>query len=255
MKVSVIIPAYNEDRFIGPCLESIARQSVSPDEVIVVDNNSTDYTASIAKRFGIKVVKEKKQGMVYARNKGYNLATGDLLIKCDADCRAPNNWVKQIKTYFGKNKTDALSGPTYYYDLPNNSIYISYLVHDIMYLLLNRRNVMFGPNMVITSQIWSKVKNRVCLEDSRVHEDFDLSIHIYQEGGKVDWDKKFNMATSGRRMKHNPLSAFLEYPYRTIKMLKNHYVTDYVAPTKIPITLKSKIGEYRKLLKELVQQL
>ena len=63
MKVSVVIPSYNEEKYIGRCLEGIALQIEKPDEVIVVDNNCTDKTVEIAEKFGATIIKEKKQGM------------------------------------------------------------------------------------------------------------------------------------------------------------------------------------------------
>jgi len=55
MKVSVVVPAYNEEAYIGNCLESLTNQKVKPDEIIVVNNNSTDATVKIAKRFPVRI--------------------------------------------------------------------------------------------------------------------------------------------------------------------------------------------------------
>src|SRR4030043_1595511 len=84
-KFSFIIPAFNEEKLIGECVESIKNQTEKADEIIVVDNNSLDLTSKIAKRLGCRVVKEEKQGISEARNRGAYLASGDVLCFVDAD--------------------------------------------------------------------------------------------------------------------------------------------------------------------------
>src|SRR3990170_5274074 len=97
MRVSLIIPVYNEEESIVKCLESIVNQEEKPDEIIVVDNNCTDKTAEIAQKFGARIVKEKKQGMIYTRNTGFDSAQYEILAKTDADAILPSNWISKIK--------------------------------------------------------------------------------------------------------------------------------------------------------------
>jgi glycosyltransferase involved in cell wall biosynthesis len=78
--LSVIIPAFNEEKFLPRCLESLKNQKFKDFEIIVVDNNSTDKTAEIAKKFNVILVSEKSQGVAYARNKGAEIAKGEILI-------------------------------------------------------------------------------------------------------------------------------------------------------------------------------
>jgi len=79
-----------------------------------------------------------------------------------------------------------------------------------------------GPNMIITKEIWQKVKDKVCLDNKKVHEDIDLAIHILKTGGKIKRDDSLIVKASGRRIKTNPFSFFIEYPLRCLKMLLNH---------------------------------
>lgn len=91
MKLSIIIPAYNEERLITSCLESIdaaisaSHASGFSTEVIVVDNNSTDRTAELAKRAGASVCFEPINQIARARNAGAAIATGEWFIFIDAD--------------------------------------------------------------------------------------------------------------------------------------------------------------------------
>ena len=97
MKISIIIPAYNEETYIRECLKHVLDQIEPADEIIVVNNNSSDKTVEIIKEFPVTLVNETQQGMIPARNRGFNEATGDILIKTDADTQVPTDWVKKIK--------------------------------------------------------------------------------------------------------------------------------------------------------------
>lgn len=83
-KVSLIFPAYNEEKNIGAAIKDF--QSIKlVDEIIVVDNNSCDNTSKIAKEEGTKVVLEKKQGYGFALKRGMKEASGDLVVLCEPD--------------------------------------------------------------------------------------------------------------------------------------------------------------------------
>src|SRR5437867_3626205 len=91
MRLSVIVPAYNEEKLIGRCLGCIAEAvaaNAAPDwtsEIIVVDNNSTDGTGALARAAGATVVFEPINQISRARNAGAAVATGDWLLFVDAD--------------------------------------------------------------------------------------------------------------------------------------------------------------------------
>ncbi len=82
-KISVVIPAYNEEKTVGDTVEDFLGQKVY--EVVVVDNNSKDRTAAVAKKCGARVVKEFKQGYGHAIRCGMNVAKGDIIILAEAD--------------------------------------------------------------------------------------------------------------------------------------------------------------------------
>src|SRR3989339_1018223 len=101
IKISVVIPVYNAETMIVGCLESILKQSVLPDEVIVVDNGSSDRTYDIVKKYidnnrtslKAQIVKEEKKGAAAARNKGISMALSDIIVFTDSDCLAFPNWI------------------------------------------------------------------------------------------------------------------------------------------------------------------
>lgn len=83
--ISVIIPAYNAARWLAAALESVQSQTLTPAEIIVVDNGSTDETRAIASDMGVRVVHETQRGAAAARNAGLRAATGEWIALLDAD--------------------------------------------------------------------------------------------------------------------------------------------------------------------------
>lgn len=108
-KLSVVIPEINEERNIGPCLESLENQTVKP-EILVVDGGSTDRTLSIVKKHmkkhkNIKLVKEtgEVRSPANARNLGFEKSTGNVLIFLDADITVSKDMVKKALEGFKEN--------------------------------------------------------------------------------------------------------------------------------------------------------
>lgn len=222
MKISLIIPTYNEEKYIARCLDSIVEQKIKPNEVIVVNNNCTDNTLSIVRSYSfVQILDEKKQGMIAARNAGFNASRYELMARCDADTMLPPNWIARIHRNFARYEIDALTGPVIFYDAPIKSSLLARAYLDMMKPIHRGGETLVGPNMIITKEIWKKVKERVCLNDKLVHEDIDLAYHIQEVGGKIKRDNGLIVSTSSRRMK-NPYSFFGEYPQRFMKTLLYH---------------------------------
>ena len=118
MTISVIVCAHNEARYLPACLYSVLAQSRVPDELLVINNASTDETSVVASQIPhVHVVDEPRKGLVVARETGRRHASGDLLIYLDADCRAPLTWLERIERRFDRDAAlVALSGPYRYYD-------------------------------------------------------------------------------------------------------------------------------------------
>ena len=113
MKISFVIPAYNEESYIDDCIDSIERNAYGHfHEILVVDNGSTDRTASIAKsRPKVRVVFEPNRGITHARQRGMESASGDILAYIDADTRITKEWIGVVKNSFNEySDTICLSG-------------------------------------------------------------------------------------------------------------------------------------------------
>lgn len=95
-KITVIIPAFNEEKHIAKVIECI-KKNKNVDEIIVVDNNSTDKTGMIAESLGVKTVCCKEQGKGYAMEKGLRYATNDYILFADADiCNYEHEFVENM---------------------------------------------------------------------------------------------------------------------------------------------------------------
>jgi glycosyltransferase involved in cell wall biosynthesis len=201
-RISLIIPAFNEERRIGDCISSAIENSGSLfSEILVINNASTDETQKIAEGFpGVRVVYEKEKGLTRARQCAYRHATEDVLAFVDADTRIPKGWGEQIREAFKDEDLACLSGPYFYYDLPRWQSVLVWLYWRVLgyptYLLTGYMAV--GGNFAIRKSVLDKMKG------------FDTSIEFYGEDtdiarrasafGKVRFSLAFVMSTSGRRL-------------------------------------------------------
>ena len=112
IRFSIIIPAYNSEKTLYSCLESLEDQSLPKDyyEVIVVDDGSTDSTATIAKKFNNKYIYQTNQGPASARNKGVKSAVGDIILFTDSDCVPDHNWIREMVKPFSNSEVIGVKG-------------------------------------------------------------------------------------------------------------------------------------------------
>lgn len=98
-KVSLIISAYNSEKYLAECLESVFNLNYSKKdfEVIVIDDCSKDKTLEVAKKFPCKAIRlDENKNVAGARNEGIKIAKGEIMVFLDADCVAEKNWLKEL---------------------------------------------------------------------------------------------------------------------------------------------------------------
>ncbi len=118
LTITAIVCAYNEARYLPACLHSLRAQTRPPDEIILIDNASTDATGLVARDIpGIRVIHEPVKGLVRARESARRAAFGDVLAYVDADCRAPLQWLERVERQFRAHpEAVAVTGPYRFYD-------------------------------------------------------------------------------------------------------------------------------------------
>ena len=119
-RYSVVIPALDEQDYLGACLASLAGQDYPAGfEIIVVDNDSTDATAVIAAAAGATVVFEPERGVCQARQRGTEAARGEIIISTDADTTFPPGWLSGIDLAFARHPAAvAVAGPCLFIGAP-----------------------------------------------------------------------------------------------------------------------------------------
>ncbi len=225
LKLSIVIPVYNEEDYLDTCLLSIAKQSQKPFEVIVVDNGSDDNSQAIAKRYKfVRIVNEPIRGIVHARNQGFNAARGDIIGRIDADSVLPEDWVETVTKFFettaekvaftGGAKFDVVGVPKI-----ASSIY-NWLTFRFNYFLTGTPTL-WGSNMAIERQHWLRVRNAVC-SDRAIHEDLDLTLHLNHLGVYAHYDPDLKVDATLRRI-NSDNSELWDYLNWWPNTLKTHY--------------------------------
>lgn len=207
ISLTIVIPAYNEERHLKACLDGIANQTEKPDEVIVVNNNSADSTVEIAESYPfVKLISESRQGIVFARNRGFDTAKSEIIGRIDADTRLPRNWVARVKKFYSDDRHSdfALTGGGYFYNLrwPRvNGWALSQMSYRFNRLITGFY-ILWGSNMAFPRRMWRKVKEEVC-DDDAMHEDLDLAIHLHRLGYRIYYMANLRVGVYMKRVWEN----------------------------------------------------
>ncbi|GAC1502141.1 MAG: glycosyltransferase family 2 protein [Candidatus Saccharimonadales bacterium] len=212
MNISIVIPVYNEADHLSACLKAIEKQTIKPHEVIVVDNNSTDNSLAIINSFPfVTILSEPKQGVVHARNCGFNAAVGDIIARIDADTVVEMDWLENIQTVFQADNVDAVSGIAHYYSINAAVLFnkIDLFFRRRLSRQLGDRVFLWGANMALKRSAWQSVSPILC-NIGGIHEDFDLAIHLQEIGFKIQFVESIIASVSSRRIDTNFID-FMKY--------------------------------------------
>lgn len=227
MKLSVVVPAFNEEKYIGSCLDELITTAGNDIyEIIVVDNASTDKTATIAKRYkGVKVVKENQKGLTKARQAGLLAAKGDLIAYIDADTHVKKGWFHRVIREFEKNpRLVCLSAPYNLYDVSQWKRVLVWSWWNLLayptYRLLMQYMVL-GASFVAKRSVLLKIGG------------FDESVAFYGEDtniarrlhkvGKVKFMRRSFVNSSARRLEAEGLLKMgLKYGFNFVSEVFRH---------------------------------
>jgi glycosyltransferase involved in cell wall biosynthesis len=206
--LTIIIPAYNEAEYIATCLDSVARQTVQADEVILVDNNSSDETVKIARRYPfVKVIHESQQGLIAARNRGFREARGTIVARIDADTKLIPEWTKLVMQYLGDHPEIAgVTGRAIFYDFPAKNL-MSWLHTAIYYKaqgVIAGMTILWGANMAIRKSAAMEIIDE-CPPMSDVNEDIYMSLIMKKHRMRNVFLPKLSAEVSLQRGNLNPI--------------------------------------------------
>ena len=210
IKISFVIPAYNEESYINRCLDTILREidGRAGYEIIVVDNNSSDKTCEIIAREypTVTLIHEPRRGANSAREAGFVVSKGDLVAFLDADTELVPGWTLRAERAFAKDKNlVCISGPFIYYDLPFAAralvqmFYIgTYLVYLINNFIFRNTSMIQGGTEIVRRDALAKIGGHD-VNLTFYGDDADLARRL-RTVGKVRWSFAFAMRSSGRRL-------------------------------------------------------
>ena len=221
--VSIVIPVYNEGEHLVACLSAIAAQTMAPAEVIVVNNNSTDNSVALAESFPfVTVIHERRQGVVFARSRGFNAASGDIIGRIDADTLVDPAWVATLQNLFTNEPIDAVSGAVTYHDLPWRRFlgWLDLSFRQWIAAGMGHDVFLYGSNMALRRSAWRQVRGSVCRRGG-LHEDFDLAIHLVNAGSPVVFRRQLQAAVSLRRFNID-FKDYWQYVWRSPDTYRQH---------------------------------
>lgn len=229
VRVSVVIPVKNDSVELATCLRALAVQSRPADELIVVDNGSTDDSAQTAKTAGATVISCLEPGIPAASSCGYDAATGDLILRLDADCIPPLSWIDDVVSSFeARPDVAAFSGYAHFIDGPKFLRAPLAALYLLAYVAATAPALghwpLFGSNMAMRKEVWDAVRLSTHRGDPELHDDMDLSFHI-GEGHRIRYLKGAAMGMSMRPF--HSATAFRRRMSRGFRTVRAHWPHDF----------------------------
>jgi glycosyltransferase involved in cell wall biosynthesis len=251
MRLSFVVPAYNEEAYLPACLDSIVSQTGAypgETEIIVVNNASTDRTREVALSYpGVTVVDEPRKGLTFARQAGFAASSGALIANVDADSRLTPGWVAQVLATFaehdqaashthGKRALAALSGPVIYYDLtPRQRVLVqifyltAWTTYAINRYILRVGSMVQGGNFVVSRTALEAIGG-FNTAISFYGEDTDIARRL-NDVGEVCFTFDLKMFSSARRLKNEgmlTMAARYSINYLWTTFFKRPFTDEYI---------------------------
>jgi glycosyltransferase involved in cell wall biosynthesis len=216
IRFSVVVPCYNEQSYVADAIRSLQRQDFDGEyEIVVVDNNSTDATAEIARGLGVRVVSEPQPGVCNARQTGTAASRGEIVVSTDADTTHAPDWLSRIDRNFRTGEdVVGVVGPCRYVDGPawgRGFARTLFGAVQLVYRGTGRAYYVSATNIAFRRDRWSGYDTRL----TQGGDELDV-LRRLRRTGTVVYDHANPTFTSGRRftrgLVHNLfVSLFLFY--------------------------------------------
>jgi glycosyltransferase involved in cell wall biosynthesis len=210
--ITIVIPAFNEETYLPECLIALNKQNYPKEkyEIIVVDNNSTDRTAAIAKKYGCGVIKEFQQGYVHALNRGLKEAKGSVIAVTDADSKPDYEWIKTIANSMKDDDVIGLTGLAKFDCKSRTLRYLwnnSYMIFVYLHFFIGKPQFS-GFNLAVKKKYVNLMGN--ISPEYQIGADVHLGLSL-KKYGKIKFDKKAIVVTSTRRFQKEAVKTMTKY--------------------------------------------
>lgn len=223
LSISVVICAFNEEAWILKTLESLLGQRRKADEVIVVNNASTDKTGDVCESFirkhpelNVKVVYEAKQGLHHAREAGWRAASSDIVAMTDADIQFPADWLEIIEAQFSTDaELQAITGIVRYSDAPAFINWVTW-ISDQLYQpegigkFMTKEYVLNGGNSAYRRTALEAV-NGYLNKAPRTLEDRHMSAALHKANYKIKFVRNLKVFHTFRRFAKDGWRGYMNY--------------------------------------------
>lgn len=223
--ITVIVPTSNEEKLIRNCLESLITQSPQVDEILVVDNNSTDNTVKIVQTVieenptaNINLIHESKQGCHHARETGWRAAQGDVIVHVDADETFPEGWMAKIHQILAeKPELGAFGGVIRFPNAPF-IIWLTQVLYNRIYPYAQQMAKGFpylcGGMTVVKREVLEAMNGYADMPDNQL-DDYYLASKAHELGFKLYYTPSLWVDHSLRRYDEGGLKAFFQWGVAT----------------------------------------
>ncbi len=220
-KITVLIPAFNEEKLIERCIDSVARQDPLPYEIMVVDNASTDRTAEIVQRYidshpkiNVKMIYETKKGCPAAREAGWRASGGDVIIHIDADEIVPPGWLARVHATLVRDpELGAIGGAVRFENAPFH-IWLIQVLYNTLYPRIIQWSKGFpyltGGMTICKREILERMNGFADRPDTEL-EDYYFSRKAHALGYKLRYIRSIYAIHSLRRYESGGLAGFLKW--------------------------------------------
>jgi glycosyltransferase involved in cell wall biosynthesis len=222
LTISVVICAHNEEEWIEKALQSLTEQHRQPDEVIVVNNVSTDNTPAIVEMFSkthpkmtIQLVNEPQKGLHHARETGWRAASSDIIAMTDADIRFPPDWLQIIEESFRDSDLAAITGIVRYPEAPFFINWVTW-VCDQLYQpegigkFITKEYVLNGGNSAYRRKALEAVNGYLGKPEDMLEDRF-MSHQIHEANFKIKFVRHLKVWHSFRRFEKDGWRGHLKY--------------------------------------------
>jgi glycosyltransferase involved in cell wall biosynthesis len=195
-KISIVVPVYNNEETLGACLQALRNISYPNFEIIVVNDASTDNSATIAKRYNCRFMQNtRNRGVAYSRNKGAEIAAGNMVAFIDSDIIVTPHGISQAFEQINQNGAGAVAG-LFSEQVPFRNLCSRYKNHWVRFTHLNDRDqpvVLFGSGCLIDRELLLQVGGFDENYRKPNVEDTEIGSRIYAKGKKIILLSEFHL--------------------------------------------------------------